>query len=124
MQWLSLHHAYQHHGDKGGGNWTRITAEWYLADPLSGDDEIVSFTQRANKLKDEAGPITQSMWLNEYFPVMWQAAPPELHRAIETITGYPGEANYGFQGTPVAFNVTGNIPRSRRAPARRRFALL
>ena len=94
----------------GGNNWTKITAEWYFADTLPGDDEIVSFTQRANKVKSDGGPPTQSMWLNEYFPVLWQAAPPELHRAIETVTGAPDSANYGFGGTPVALNVTGNIP--------------
>ncbi len=97
-------------GKAGGNNWTHVTAEWWLAEMLPGDDEIVSFTQRANKVKSDGGPPTQSMWLNEYFPVLWQTAPPELHRAIESVTGVEGTQNYGFGGTPAMFTVFGQIP--------------
>ena len=97
-------------GNKSGNNWSRFTAEWWLAEVLPGDQEIVDFTQRANKVKAEGGPLSQSMWANEYFPVLWQVAPPELHRALGTLVGYEGADNYGFRGTPAQFFLTGSIP--------------
>lgn len=95
-----------------GGQWTRMAAEWWLADVLPGDQELIDFTQRANKLK-AAGPLTQSMWANEYLPVIWQVAPPELHRALESMIGAQGSANYGFQGTPAQLFVTVELPPTR-----------
>ncbi len=97
-------------GTAKGADWTRLNAEWWLADPLPGDQEITDFTQRANKIKGE-GPLTQSMWANEYFPVLWEVAPPELHRALRSVIGYEGNTDYGFQGTPVQFFVTAQAPK-------------
>ena len=93
------------------GEWARMNAEWWLADTLPGDQEIVDFTQRANKIKTDGGPLTQSMWANEYFPVLWQVAPTELHQALRSLVGYEGNANYGFQGTPAQFFVTIQAPK-------------
>ena len=111
-------------GSKTGNGWSRFAAEWWLADALPGDQEIIDFTQRANTIKAQ-GPLTQSMWANEYFPVLWQAAPPEVHRALESMIGYEGAQNYGFQGTPTQFVVTGTIPtaKGKAKPSTFRFAL-
>ena len=97
-------------GKVKGGDWTRMNAEWWLASKLPGDQEIVDFTQRANEIK-AAGPLTQSMWANEYFPVLWEVAPPEVHSALRSLIGYEGNSDYGFQGTPVQFFVTVQAPK-------------
>ena len=98
-------------GKATGADWARLNAEWWLADTLPGDQEITDFTQRANKIKGE-GPLTQSMWANEYFPVLWEVAPPELHSALRSLVGYEGNSDYGFQGTPVQFFVTAQAPKN------------
>ncbi len=97
-------------GKAKGADWASMNAEWWLADTLPGDQEIVDFTQRANKIKGE-GPLTQSMWANEYFPVLWEVAPPELHRALRSLIGYEGNSDYGFRGTPAQFFVTMQAPK-------------
>ena len=98
-------------GQAKGAQWMRMNAEWWLADQLPGDEEITDFTQRANKIKADGGPPTESMWLNEYLPVLWQVAPPELHRALQSLIGYEGNSDYGFQGTPAQFFVTVQAPK-------------
>lgn len=90
--------------------WVRAAAEWWLADNLAGDDEIRTFTQSANQIKREGGPVSASMWANEYYPVLWEAAPDEAHQAFASLVGAPGSPNYGFQGTPVQFFVTVSGP--------------
>ena len=97
-------------GKAQGADWARLNAEWWLAPTLPGDQEILDFTQRANKIKSE-GPLTQSMWANEYFPVLWQVAPPELHQALRSLIGYEGNSDYGFQGTPAQLFVTLQAPK-------------
>lgn len=99
-------------GKPGGNGWTKLAAEWWLADVMPGDQEIGDFTQRANKLKTDGGPPTNSMWLNEYAPVLWQVAPPELHRALQSLVGYEESATYGFAGTPAQFFVTFTLPKT------------
>ncbi len=94
-----------------GGDWASINAEWWLAEAMPGDQEISEFTQRANKIKSEDGPMSQSMWANEYFPVLWEVAPPELHRALRSMVGFEGNSDYGFQGTPAQFFVTFQAPK-------------
>ena len=98
-------------GTAKGADWASMKAEWWLADNLPGDQEIVDFTQRANKIKADDGPTTKSMWLNEYFPVLWEVAPPELHRALQSAIGYEGNSDYGFKGTPAQFFVTVQAPK-------------
>ena len=98
-------------GTAKGGDWASLKAEWWLAGQLPGDQEILDFTQRANKVKAEGGPLTQSMWANEYFPVLWEIAPPELHQALRSMIGYEGNSDYGFQGTPAQFFVTMQAPK-------------
>ncbi len=97
-------------GQKKRPEWTRVAAEWWLADGLAGDEEIRTFTQNANRIKGEGGPRTASMWVNEYAPVLWQAAPEEAHRALDSLIGAPASPNYGFRGTPVQFFVTISAP--------------
>ena len=99
-------------GKPGGNGWAKLAAEWWLADVLPGDQEVIDFTQRANTIKTEGGPPTNSMWINEYAPVLWQVAPPELHRALQSLIGYEGAANYGFQGTPAQFFATFTLPKT------------
>ncbi len=91
---------------KARPEWVRFAAEWWLAEGLAGDEEIRSFTQSANNIKNDAGPTTASMWANEYGPVMWEAAPEEAHQALASLLGAPESSNYGFQGTPVQFFAT------------------
>ena len=114
-------------GQSKDGQWASVNAEWWLADQLPGDQEITDFTQRANQIKADGGPLTQSMWANEYLPVLWQVAPPELHRALQSLVGYQGNSDYGFQGTPAQFFVTVLAPKKASAPANNeesfRFAL-
>lgn len=93
-------------GQKNRPEWVRAAAEWWLADGLAGDEEIRTFTQNANRIKGEGGPRTASMWINEYAPVLWQAAPEEAHRALASLIGAPESRNYGFQGTPVQLFMT------------------
>ena len=97
-------------GKAKNADWARMNAEWWLSEKLPGDQEIVDFTQRANKIKTD-GPLTQSMWVNEYFPVLWEVAPPELHQALRSFIGYEGNSDYGFQGTPAQFFVTFVAPK-------------
>lgn len=91
------------------GQWVRVAAEWWLADGLAGDEEIRTFTQSANQIQDE-GPQTASMWANEYMPVLWEAAPVEVHQALASLIGTANSTNYGFQGTPVQFFATVSLP--------------
>lgn len=97
-------------GSKNGNEWVRFAAEWWVADEQITDSEIRSFTQSANKLKNDSGGHTASMWLNEMAPIYWEAAPEAAHQALATLIGQPGSPNYGFQGTPVQFYMTFSPP--------------
>ncbi len=95
---------------KSDPQWVRTVAEWWIADEVAGDEEIRTFTQGANALKAQSGAPTVSMWLNEYSPVLWQAAPPEAHQALASLIGETASPRYGFMGTPVRFTVTVSPP--------------
>jgi hypothetical protein len=92
--------------DKAAGEWVTLRAEWWLAEGQTGDEEIRAFTQSANALKAQGGGPTASMWINEYSPVLWEAAPEEAHQALASLIGAPDATNAGFRGTPVQFFVT------------------
>ncbi|HEX9997695.1 MAG TPA: hypothetical protein VGB45_11170 [Abditibacterium sp.] len=95
---------------KGSQEWVRANAEWWLADAQTGDDEIRAFTQSANQIKIDGGGPTASMWLNEQFPIIWEAAPVEMHQALASLIGDSAGANFGYQGTPVQFFLTVSPP--------------
>jgi len=90
----------------GSGQQTtfRVTSEFWIAKNQPGDDEISSFTTKANDLK--SGPQTVSMWLNEAFPILAEAMPEEQQSFIAALIGRKGDPNYGFRGTPAEFSVT------------------
>lgn len=95
---------------KSEPQWVRTAAEWWIADEVAGDEEIRTFTQNASALKAEGGGSTASMWLNEWAPVLWQAAPPEAHQALASFIGETSSPRFGFQGTPVRFTATVSLP--------------
>jgi len=82
----------------------RVASEFWIAKDQPGDDEVSSFTTKANALK--SGPQSVSMWLNEAFPILAEAMPEEQQSFIAALVGRKGEPNYGFRGTPAEFSVT------------------
>lgn len=96
--------------EKKNPQWVRTTAEWWIADEVAGDAEVRAFTQSANQIKTEGGGITASMWINEYYPILWQAAPPEARQALASLIGESASPRFGFQGTPMQFFVTVSLP--------------
>jgi hypothetical protein len=97
-------------GSKNAPEWVRTAAEWWLADEQASDEEVSNyFTSVQDIMKDSGGP-TASMWINEQWPVLWEAMPVEAHRALASLIGTPDSTNYGFQGTPVRFYATISPP--------------
>ncbi len=96
--------------DKKTPQWVRTAAEWWLADGLAGDEEVRAFTQSANQIKIDGGGASASMWANETYPILWEAAPVEAHQALASLIGDSDSPNFGFQGTPVQFYVTITAP--------------
>jgi hypothetical protein len=95
----------------GNGNeWARITAEWWIADGMKGDDDIRAFVSQAIKIRQAAGGPTASMWANETPYVLLAMLPDEFHQAWATFVGDDKAPNYGFQGTPLQFYVTVTPP--------------
>ncbi len=97
-------------GTKGGQEWMKIAAEWWLADTLPGDEEVRAFAHTVQTWKKEAGGPTVSMWINEILPIAWQATPDEFHQALQSLMGSPDSPSYGFQGTPVQLYLTVSPP--------------
>ncbi|BCM90624.1 hypothetical protein IAD21_02481 [Abditibacteriota bacterium] len=90
------------------GQWVRMASELWIASGQSGDDEILSFTKRANELK--SGAPTVSMWINEIMPILAETAPNESQAFIAALIGRKGDANYGFKGTPTQIFLTVSPP--------------
>ncbi len=88
----------------GKGQWVRMVSELWLASSQQGDDEILSFTKRANDLK--AGAPTVSMWINEVLPILAETAPDESQAFVAALIGRKGDADYGYKGTPTRFSLT------------------
>lgn len=86
----------------------RTTVEFWLAAPQDSDAEIQGFTTAANNLKK--GPPSSSMWLNEYFPIIFETMPDELQQTIESLVGDKDAPNFGYRGTPTQFFVTVTLP--------------
>jgi hypothetical protein len=90
--------------------WISISSELWMAPTADNDSEITSFVTRANALHKASGPATVSMWSNEMFPVLWEAAPKEFHTYFGKLAGNIESENFGFVGTPVQFFVTVSPP--------------
>ncbi len=88
----------------GSAQWVRTSSEFWMATGQNGDDEITSFTKRANDLK--SGAPTVSMWINEMLPILAESMPKESQNFVAALVGRPDEANYGFRGTPTQFFIT------------------
>lgn len=82
----------------------KISAEWWLAGDLPGDDTIRELqTQALDKLKAIGYP-SKSMWGRELPYVLLNAFPEETLSALHTFA--PGENFTGFGGTPLEMNLT------------------
>lgn len=88
----------------GKGQWVRMSSEFWVTTGREGDDEILSFTQRANEKKE--GAPTVSMWINEILPIIQESMPEESQAYVAALIGKKGDANYGFKGTPTQFFFT------------------
>ena len=88
----------------------RANIEFWLASPQDGDAEILGFTTAANALK--SGPPTNSMWINEYFPIIYETMPDELQKTIEAMIGDKNKPGFGYRGTPMQVFVTVTPPPS------------
>lgn len=86
----------------------RMNVEFWLAAPQEGDAEILGFTTAANNLK--SSPATVSMWLNEYFPVVYETLPIEFQQTVEALLGQKGSPTFGYRGTPMQFFATVSPP--------------
>ena len=66
-----------------GRNSARFAMEFWLSGPLPGDEEIRTLNRRAAEvLNDPKGYPTTSMWINEFFPVLYETLPEELQQAL------------------------------------------
>ncbi len=90
--------------------WAQVRAEMWLAPEQEGDALIRSFNRQSRDLRKEIGGQSASMWLNEFYPVLWQMMPQEILQAIETIAPPEGAANEGFGGTPMLMHLTFTPP--------------
>ena len=93
-------------GDKENPAWARVKTEWWIADSQEGDELVRTFTDRSRDFVREMGGPTQSMWLNEFYPVMYQMLPQEIHQSVETFMPRMGQPNTGFSGTPLRIYLT------------------
>ena len=110
FRYTQLSRLLDYSGMSGGGNsqWIRVTSEFWIASGQDGDDEILSFTKRANDLK--SGAPTVSMWINEVLPIIAQSMPEESQSFVAALIGRKGDADYGFTGTPTQFSITVTPP--------------
>ena len=93
-------------GSKTEPSWTRVKTEWWIADSQEGDELVRGFIERSRDFVSEQGGPTQSMWLNEFYPVIYQMMPQEIHQSIETFMPRMGQPNTGFSGTPLRMYLT------------------
>ena len=93
-------------GNKQNPAWARVKTEWWVADSAEGDELIRNFQNRARDFVRDLGGPTQSMWLNEFYPVWYQMLPQEIHQSVETFMPRMGQPNAGFAGTPLRMYLT------------------
>ena len=93
-------------GDKENPAWARVKTEWWIADNQEGDELVRAFIDRSRDFARDMGGPTQSMWLNEFYPVWYQMLPQEIHQSVETFMPRMGQPNTGFSGTPLRMYLT------------------
>lgn len=93
-------------GDKQNPAWARVKTEWWIGDSAEGDELIRDLMKRSQEFMREMGGPTQSMWLNEFYPVWYQMLPQQIHQSVETLMPRMGQPNAGFAGTPLRMYLT------------------
>ena len=69
----------------GAGKWARLSAEWWIAGALPGDEVFGQLHSAALKTVGRDRQRSTSIWLNEMPWVMWEMLPEELHSAAYTL---------------------------------------
>jgi len=92
--------------------WSRTSSEWWIADPLPGDNLVRQLTAERFSDLQRIGGFSTSMWINESLPILWEALPQELRDAVQTYMPLPPSSHAWYSGTLVYLAVTsdtGNI---------------
>ncbi|MBV9470944.1 MAG: hypothetical protein JO316_05460 [Abitibacteriaceae bacterium] len=97
--------------------WTRSNMEYWIAADLPGDETIRTFQKAAQDPARRALFKSSSMWVNEFWPVVWQTMPEELIQAVETLVPPAQSPRAGFGGTLVRLYYTTVLPPLQRASA-------
>lgn len=95
--------------------WMRLNEEFWLASDLPGDDAIRTFQQAARAPERRALWKSTSMWVNEFWPVVWRTMPQEVIDAVETLVPPASSPNAGFGGTPVRIYYSAIFPPMQRS---------
>lgn len=90
--------------------WSQVRAEMWLAQEQEGDAIIRSFNRQSRDLRRAIGGESASMWINEFYPVLWQMMPQEILQLADTLVPPEGSANEFFGGTPVLMHLTFTPP--------------
>ena len=75
-----------------GNQWFRVTAEWWIANEMAGDEVVGHLREAADKTVGRDPQRSTSIWLNEMPWVMWEMLPEELHQAFFTLMPRPDAA--------------------------------
>jgi hypothetical protein len=68
-----------------GNQWFRVSAEWWIANTLPGDEIVGQLREAADKTVGRDPKRSTSIWLNEMPWLMWEMLPEELHQAFFTL---------------------------------------
>jgi hypothetical protein len=101
-------------GNQRSPQWVRVNMEWWLGSEQAGDEEIRNYGKATRQFVRDMGGLSASMWLNEFYPVLWQMLPQEMHQAVATFLPTSGP-RAGFGGTPLRFYLTVVPPALQRA---------
>lgn len=74
---------------QGENDWGRLSAEWWVAGTLPGDEVVAQMREAAIKIMGRDPKSSTSMWLNEMPQVAWAMMPEEFHQALYTLTPRP-----------------------------------
>lgn len=95
--------------------WMRSNMEFWMASDLPGDETIRAFQKTSQDPARRALFKSSSMWVNEFWPVVWQTMPEELIQAVETLVPPAQSPRAGFGGTLVRLYYTTVLPPLQRA---------
>lgn len=68
-----------------GNQWFRVSAEWWIANALPGDEVVGQLREAADKTVGRDPQRSTSIWMNEMPWVMWEMLPEEFHQAFFTL---------------------------------------